>query len=72
MPMYGTTPITAWYSSEDRDPHDRGTRWRYSAKWGLEWRDVRMPDWVTELSQFVSTPERVALWYRLMREVYPE
>lgn len=76
MPIYGTRVIATWLSSEADDPHAPNTRWRYDAKWGLEWKgdgavDPR-PWWTTDLSSFVSTPERVALWYRLMRECYPE
>lgn len=59
-------------SGEESDPHAPNTLWRYDSKWGLEWRGdngIRVQiHWTTDLSVWVATPERVTLWYNLMRQ----
>jgi hypothetical protein len=59
-----------------RDPHAPDVYWRYDAKWGLECSGSVIRESGALWSwggaeQFVPTPERVALWYRLMREATP-
>ena len=70
MPQYGDVTITRWVSALAEDPHTPGTHWHYDAKWGLEWSSGSY--WSTDLSKFMATPARVALWYKLMRECYDD
>ena len=51
------------------DPHVEDVYWRYDGKWGLQWLSPEhMWSWGAS-DRFIPTPERLTLWYRLMREV---
>lgn len=53
------------------DPHDDRVEWRYDGKWGLHLRGLPgHPYWSwSGAESLVPTPERIALWYALMRSV---
>jgi hypothetical protein len=70
--------VRARISEPRDDPHAPGVRWRYDGKWGLQCsgdvlRAFHKDAWSWSGAEtFVPTPERITLWYELMREVVYE
>lgn len=51
------------------DPHTEDIQWRYDGKWGLQLLTPGSYWSWSGAEQVIPTPERITLWYRLMREV---